>query len=119
MQIIPLNASPTKWSNTFKQFAGKLPTNCLSVSDHFVGLALKGIYWIKLQYQVKQVFLMKVFEIFFFCAQLSKCTFCLARKAFTFDFNYFRDFLEISVFPKVLSSSETCEGTRKLFSFWG
>ena len=25
-----------------KQFAGKLPTNCLSVFDHFVGLALKG-----------------------------------------------------------------------------
>ena len=40
----PLNASPTKWSNTLKQFVGKLPTNCLSVFDHFVGLALK---WLK------------------------------------------------------------------------
>ena len=29
------------WSNTLKQFAGKLPTNCLSVFDHFVGLAGK------------------------------------------------------------------------------
>ena len=41
--INPLSANPTKWSNTLKQFVGKLPTNCLSVSDHFVGLALKGL----------------------------------------------------------------------------
>ena len=33
----------TKWSNTLEQFVGKLPTNCLSVFDHFVGLALKGL----------------------------------------------------------------------------
>ena len=33
----------TKWSNTLKQFVGNLPTNCLSVFDHFVGLALKGL----------------------------------------------------------------------------
>ena len=39
----PLSASPAKWSNTFKQFVGKLPTNCLSVFDHFVKLALKGL----------------------------------------------------------------------------
>ena len=26
----------TKWSNTLKQFVDNLPTNCLSVSDHFV-----------------------------------------------------------------------------------
>ena len=40
----PLSANPTKWSNTLKQFVGKLPTNCLSVFDHFVGLKfyLKG-----------------------------------------------------------------------------
>ena len=31
-----------KWSNTLKQFVGKLPTNCLSVFDHFVELA-KGL----------------------------------------------------------------------------
>ena len=37
-----LNANPTKWSNTLKQFVSKLPTNCLSVS-RFVGLALKGL----------------------------------------------------------------------------
>ena len=38
-----LSANPTKWSNTLKQFFGKLPTNCLSVFDHFVRLALKGL----------------------------------------------------------------------------
>ena len=37
-----LSANPTKWSNTLKQFLGDMPTNCLSVFDHFVGLALKG-----------------------------------------------------------------------------
>ena len=39
----PSSANLTKWSNTLKQFVGKLPTNCLSVFDHFVGLALKGL----------------------------------------------------------------------------
>ena len=41
--INPLYPNPTKWSNTLKQFVGNLPTNCLSVLDHFVVLALKGI----------------------------------------------------------------------------
>ena len=41
--INPLSASLTKWSNTLKQFAGKLPTNCLSVFNHFVGLGLKEL----------------------------------------------------------------------------
>ena len=39
----PLSANSTKWSNTLKQFVGKLPTICLSVFDHFVGLALKRL----------------------------------------------------------------------------
>ena len=38
-----LNANPTKWSNTLKQFVGQLPTNCLSVFYHFVELALKRL----------------------------------------------------------------------------
>ena len=42
-QLNALSANPTKWSDTLKQFVGKLPTNCLSVFDHFVGLALKGL----------------------------------------------------------------------------
>ena len=48
LQLNPLNAKFTKWSNTLKQFVGKLPTNCLSVFDHFVGLTLKGLKAIKL-----------------------------------------------------------------------
>ena len=39
----PLSANTTKWSNTLKHFVGKLPTNCLGVFDHSVGLALKGL----------------------------------------------------------------------------
>ena len=35
--------STKKWSNTLKQFVGNLPTNCLSVFDHFVKLAFKGL----------------------------------------------------------------------------
>ena len=44
----PLSANFTKWSNTLKQFVGKLLTNFLSVFDHFVGLVLKRLmlyYW--------------------------------------------------------------------------
>ena len=40
--VYPLSAKLHKMvKNT--QFVGKLPTNCLSVSDNFVGLALKGL----------------------------------------------------------------------------
>ena len=38
-----LSANPTKWSYALKQFVGNFPTNCLSVFDHFVKLALKGL----------------------------------------------------------------------------
>ena len=37
------STNPIKWSNTIKQFVDNFPTNCLSVFDHFVGLALKGL----------------------------------------------------------------------------
>ena len=39
----PLSAKLIKWPNTLKQFVGNLPTNCLSVFGHFVGVALKGL----------------------------------------------------------------------------
>ena len=39
----PLNANPEKWSNILKQIVGNLPTICLSVFDHFMNLALKGL----------------------------------------------------------------------------
>ena len=38
----PLSTNSTKWSNTLKQFVSNFSTNCLSVFDHFVKLALKG-----------------------------------------------------------------------------
>ena len=40
--LSPLNANPTKWSNT-QTIRQLLSTNCLSVFDHFIGLALKGL----------------------------------------------------------------------------
>ena len=43
LNLNPLGANFTKWSNTLKQFVGKLPTNCFSVFEHFVGLVLKGL----------------------------------------------------------------------------
>ena len=53
INVNPLSANITKWSNTLKQFFSKLPTNCFSVFDHFVGLALKRLktrqqcyYWL-------------------------------------------------------------------------
>ena len=65
-----LNANPTKWSNTLKQFVGNLPTNYLSVFDHFVKLALKESNKIKgarimdtlklFYFEVKQITLEKV-----------------------------------------------------------
>ena len=41
--INPFSTNFTKWSTTLKQFVGNLSTNCLSVFDHFMGLALKGL----------------------------------------------------------------------------
>ena len=41
LSLDPLSANPTKWLNILKQSVGKLPTNCLSVFDHFVKMALK------------------------------------------------------------------------------
>ena len=43
LNISPLSANFTKWSKTLKQLIGNLPTNCLSVFYHFVGLALEGL----------------------------------------------------------------------------
>ena len=43
LTIEPFKPHPTKWSNTLKQFVTNLPTNCLSVFDHFVILARKGL----------------------------------------------------------------------------
>ena len=41
--VNPLSTKFIKWSNTLKQIVGNLPTICLSVFDHFSGLAFKGL----------------------------------------------------------------------------
>ena len=41
--ILTLQAPAAQNGQTLKQFVSKLPTNCLSVFDHFVQLALKGL----------------------------------------------------------------------------
>ena len=43
-----LSANPTKWPKKPKHFVGNLPTNCLSVFDRFVKLALKGLSYLVL-----------------------------------------------------------------------
>ena len=57
MTLNPLSANPTKRPNTLKQFAGKLLTNCLSVFDHFVKLALKGLITVSLYLDVHAMYL--------------------------------------------------------------
>ena len=52
----PLSANPTKWSNKLKQFVGKLPKNCLSVFDHFVKLAIKGLRRKRAYGEIKSIF---------------------------------------------------------------
>ena len=39
--VDPLSASPTKWVIHIQAIRQQKSTNCLSVFDHFVGLALK------------------------------------------------------------------------------
>ena len=41
--LTPISANIKKWSNTLKQFVGKLATYCLTVLDLFMGLPLKGL----------------------------------------------------------------------------
>ena len=53
--VNPLNANPTKWANTLTLFVGKLLTNCLSVFDHFVKLAFKGLTTEVIEQGVKYV----------------------------------------------------------------
>ena len=69
LTVNPLRASFTKWSNRVKQIVSKLPTNCLSVFDHFVGLALKGL--------ILRLFILKSFKFnFFFFVILTSSIFC-------------------------------------------
>ena len=64
----PLSANPTKWSNTLKQFVGKSRRIVLSVSVHFVGLALKRLSFLDLNWCTPGI-LRKAFV--FFCVNES------------------------------------------------
>ena len=70
MNINPLSAKFIKWSNTLKQFVGKLPTNYFSVFDHFVGLALKGLKLNKMKEKVKYIFICKTVWFFYEMEQI-------------------------------------------------
>ena len=88
----PLNGNFTKWSNTLKQFVGNLPTNCLNVFYHFVGLALKRL--IKNDPNIKGI---EIFEYFYlYTAYADNTTFFLKDKNFIVDlsekFKLFFDF---------------------------
>ena len=54
----PLSAKFIKWSNTLKKIVAKLPTICLSVFDHFSGLALKGFK--RFNYYPANIYLFRV-----------------------------------------------------------
>ena len=71
--INPLSANPEKWSNTLKQIVSNLPTICLSVFDHFMNLAFKGLI------ALKKIFL----DIY-----LSKYVLVLERQLFLFHLKY-------------------------------
>ena len=88
----PLSDNPTKWSNTLKQFVDNLPTNCLSVFDHFVGLALKGLTKQMMKYYVKpghcipsirRSYIVLVFSVAttFFCLPFLTLTLCKHTRA--------------------------------------
>ena len=76
----PLSTNPTKWSKIL-QFVDNLPTNCLSVFDHIVGLALKGLRYFgnkQLQYVYWQIFNLiskdnSTWEAFFLKNHLTIC----------------------------------------------
>ena len=64
-----MNANFKKWSNTLKEFVGKLSANCLSVFYHFMGLALKELnyclanwWWHKFD-DLIQIYIFKILSL--------------------------------------------------------
>ena len=63
----PLSANPTKSSNTLKQFVDNLLTICLSVFDHFVGLALERLRDLEHGHTIRpNMSTLKIFQTQFF-----------------------------------------------------
>ena len=70
VRVNPLSVKLTKWPNTLKQFVANLPTNCLSVLGHFMGLALKGLNIIFLGLALSEIQSSKFFILFHWCFAL-------------------------------------------------
>ena len=62
VSVNPLSTNPAKWSNTPKQFVGNLPTNCLSVFDHFVGWHLKAYGCNMIKKKVMTLGIVQIFD---------------------------------------------------------
>ena len=82
----PLNANPAKWSNTLKQFVGNLPTNCLSVFEHFVKLALNRLT-LRTKWLMNNIFTKKCFFLTL-VSLMEKFEHYLLLMAFKRCFNY-------------------------------
>ena len=79
-------ANPTKWSNTLKQFVSKLPRNCLSMFDHFVGLALKGITFLNKLFCLRETSYFFSFHGIFECLIILKIVYVPIIMTMTFFF---------------------------------
>ena len=89
-----LSTNPTKWSNTLKQFVCNLPTNCLSVFDHFVKLALKGLTHKKMK-NLKRFFLLQ--RKFFSLCNLTKLEYATF---YPINFDKQKGILTMNIFKK-------------------
>ena len=80
----PLSANPTKQPNTLKQFVGKFPTNCLSVFDYLVKLALKGLRLCQM-FALKLMRLIRKTQLYFFsCHSPVSNSYIKFKKTFSF-----------------------------------
>ena len=59
LNLNPLNSNPTKWSDKLKQFVDNFLSNCLSVFDHFMLLAVKGLN----KQNISSIYFFKVIDV--------------------------------------------------------
>ena len=83
----------TKWSNTLKQFAVKLPANVLSVVDHFVGFTeFSRAFWVPLNAHFLND---KLTQVMLYCALIAYIYFGNVR-----DFWKCKSIIYIEIFYK-------------------
>ena len=90
--INPLSANFIKWSNILKQFVGKLPRNCLSVFDQFVGLALKGLTSLTLLLSIfnhRCVTQLSTISVYHLLLPFRNTSLCMLKGHFTWNINTF------------------------------